>query len=465
MLPMSRILNLIEAILIAVFRIFMRPGQSEGRRRSTPGAVGHRIDIGDGYEPCAIDSQMLEKHLYILGATGTGKTNLVLKLLEADLLAERTCIVVDLRGDLVQRALALCRSAELRPERVTLLDLREKEYVVGFNPLVGQGEPFIRALHLVDVIRTESESWGVQLEETLRNGLLLLAHSGRHLTDLERVLLDPGFASTLAVQCPDPGVADFFNRYANLSEDRRLAWALPVLNKVTPLLATPGLRAILGSPSSIDLERLLKQRGRVVLIALAVDELHRSGKMLGSLLVAAISRTMFARVNDDERRRNPVRLYIDEFEAMASQSFESLVAEGRRFRLSLVLSHQNLSQLPNGLRSVIRNNVGLQALFACGLQDASGLSRELAGNPTKEDLTSLDPGQMYLFPRGQDPILVQTDLVRSDVSRQDLQAFRDEVLRNCGMKLADVQAAIAKANSPSNKPIKNYTLPWGFGGE
>ena len=457
---MNSIFRIIEAILIWIMSLTRR---LRGTGRPTigplPGKVGRVLSAGDGDDPFAISAQMLEKHFYVLGSTGSGKTNLILKLFEQDLERGVTTVVVDLRGDLAQGALAVCREKGIDPQRVTLLDLREKSRIVGFNPLAGSGEPHVRALHIIDTLRSESDSWGVQLEETLRNSLLLLAHAKGTLTQLNSVLEDRSYAKTLLTQCGDSAILGFFDRFLKLSDEKRISWTMPVLNKVTPLLATPGLRAVLVSPSPIDIDKLLGHPGQVLLVSLAVDELHRSSRMVGSLIIAAISRSMFARVTVPENRRNSVRLYIDEFESMAVQSFESLIAEGRRFKLSLILSHQNLAQLPAKLRSVIRNNVGLQGLFCCGFQDATELERELPDWISREDLIRQRPGELFLLPRGDDPLQIKADRISVDVSSVEFAKYRSQVLDLHSIPLN--QVAVPKKGN--NRPVvKNIVKPWGL---
>lgn len=398
----------------------------------------------------------------MLGATGSGKTNLILGLLRQDLARRHSVAVVDLRGDLVERALALCADEGVASERVVLLDLREPKWVVGFNPLRSGAEPFVRALHLLDVIRGESDSWGVQLEETMRSAFLLLAHADQAITDLESLLFDLDYLSDLVATCNEPSITQFFSRYAALSEEKQLAFALPVMNKVTPLLATPGLRAVLGSARTIDLDSVLNRRGTVLLVSLAVDELHRSSRMLGALIVSAISRVMCSRVTTPEAKRNPVRLYVDEFEAMASASFEGLIAEGRRFKLSLVLSHQNLAQLPPKLRSIIRNNVGLQILGRCGFQDAEDLRRELPDNLTAEDLVSLQPGQMLLMSRGEDAQLIRTELAVAQVGAAEAMEYRARVLREIGTPITEVTEKLQAKRRAANRPHFDESGPWGL---
>jgi hypothetical protein len=388
-------------------------------------ALGREVETG---EPFGIGPGDLKRHAYVLGATGCGKTTLILKLIRQDVAMGHTTVVIDMRGDLAAGALGVCRELDVPADRVTLLDLRERDRVQPFNPLGGAGEPYVRALHVLDVVASEAESWGVQLEETLRSALLLLAVAKRPLTDLERLFADDAFRRGCLSKATDEGLAMFWERYEALSPEKRNAWTLPVLNKVSSLLAVPVLRHVLGGQPPFDLGRTLGTKGHVLLVSLAVDELHRSSRMLGSLLVSAIAREMMARVNVPERDRNPVRLYVDEFENMASESFEGLIAEGRRFGLTLVLSHQTLSQLPARLRSVVRNNVGIQLIFQCGFEDATAVANELPEDVKASDLRALGVGEAFAMSRDGEAARVKFDRPEPAPHPAAVEAYRARVL-------------------------------------
>ncbi len=401
--------------------------------------------VADDEEPFRIAPDDLRRHCYLRGAPGCGKTSLILRLIRQDVEAGHTVVVVDLRGDLVRGCLGTCRALGVDPARITLLDLREKSRVQPFDPLAGAGEPYVRALHLLDVVSSEAESWGVQLEETMRNAFLLLACAGEPVTELERVLTDSAFRSRCLGSADDEGVVAFWNRFEPLSRERQLSWALPVLNKVTPLLAVPVLRAVLGGRPSLDLGRELSTPGRIVLVSLAVDELHRSARMIGGLVVSAVAREMMARVDMPEKDRNPVRLYVDEFENMAGEPFEGLIAEGRRFGLTLVLSHQTLAQLPARLRSVVRNNVALQLFFQCGFEDAASVAAELPDQVRCSDLRSLAVGEAFAMRRDGSAVRVRFRRPEAAQHPAAIDAYRARVLarltptapKRAGLPVAD----------------------------
>lgn len=312
-----------------------------------------------------------------------------------------------------------------------------------FNPLAGSGDVYSRALHLLDVVRHNAESWGVQLEETLRNSLIALAEGGRSLLEIEPLLDEGAFRQEVLQGCSDAHVRSFFERYGGLSSEKQLAWSLPVLNKVTPLLSIPQLRRMLGVRRALDWRKLLDTPGTIVLVALAAHRFHGAAHLLGGLLVSSLQAAVMARAGIPECRRNPVTLFIDEFETMASHSFGAIVAEGRRFGLSLVLSHQNLAQLDQGLRQVIRNNVHVQLFFQTGSSDAAELAGDVSWQGSKDAvrqaLIGQEVGEAFLVRRGQPSVQVVTPVCPDPhVELGDAQALKLEALRAHCIRSAEI---------------------------
>lgn len=357
----------------------------------------------------ALPPSTLRTHALVVGATGSGKTNFIHHMLAGDILRGQSIIVLDARGDLALATLELAARAGVDPDKVQFFNLREKTNPLGFNPLAGSGEPYYRALGLIDAVAAESESWGVQLAETFRNAALLLAETQNSLAQLDGLFYDAHVRKSLIERAKSQALKEFWTRFDALSSDKQAALASPVLNKVSSLLSTESLRRMYGHPTPADLSRQLSTPGSITLVSLAVDELHSAGWMTGSILLSAICREIFSRATVAESDRNPVRLYVDEFENFSMREFESILAEGRRFRFSVVLAHQTLAQLSPKMRSVILGNVGVKVVFRTGFQDAEVLNKDLAGVKGAFDLANLPVGEAILWRRGESPFQIEVN--------------------------------------------------------
>jgi hypothetical protein len=366
------------------------------------GAFAHweRYNLEAWQSLVSVPPEWLKTHAIVIGRTGCGKTTLVHHLISQDVVLGHSFIILDLRGDLVTAVLEIC-AGRVDPTLVKILDLRERRRPLGFDPLSGGGEPYFRALHVLEVLAQESESWGVQLAETLRHALMLLAEAGRPLTELERLLTDSKWRRACQGIARTDGGSSFWARFDALSTDKQISLVMPVLNKASLIFATSSLRAILGHPAPLDLARHINTPGSILLVSLAGEELYAAGRMIGSLVLSSVCREIFARIGTPENRRNPVRLYVDEFEHFGSRDFETILAEGRRFGLSLVLAHQTLAQLSPRQRSLILNNVGTKFVFRTGREDGATLSRDLTGDPNAFDFVSYPVGRAAMWHSGQ----------------------------------------------------------------
>ena len=468
------------------------PGRAGGASSAfaLPAAVRARGAGADG-AAVSLPLSVRRRHLYAIGATGCGKTNFLLRLIEHDLARNQSLCVIDLRGDLVDRVLLRVAAAEAasasagsregtdgdkpqqapgtarvdrqRRQRVLILDLRQSAWTVGFNPLQGPGDPYARAYHVLSVLKTNAESWGVQLEETLRNALLALAEGGYSLLELEPLLSDADFRESVLARVSDPYVRSFFARYGELTPDKQTQWRLPVLNKVSPFLAIPQVRRMLGerNPKFTLSDLLDREPGAVILVSLGVDRLHGAAHLVGGLVISSLQNAIMARVDQKESERVPVHLYVDEFENLVSEGFEAFLAEGRRFGLGLTLSHQNLSQMPAGLGQMILNNAHTQMYFQTGAVDASELAREVVPHPgeTREQirmaLTTQKVGEAYLLRRGETEPTHRVKILPCPdpkVSEAQVAALREAALSAFGRRSQDVDGEIAAGRAVGSGP-------------
>ncbi|MCW5939201.1 MAG: type IV secretion system DNA-binding domain-containing protein [Fimbriimonadaceae bacterium] len=374
--------------------------------------VGHQCRHGSSRAQIALSWRDRRKHIYALGSSGCGKSNLLVRMVGDDIARGRNAVVVDLRGDLIDRLIRRLEPSTIQSGRIHLLDFRPEDRFVPFNPLIGTANPYRRALHLLEVIHQGAHSWGVQIDETLRFSLVALSQAGGSLLEVESLLTDPSARSALLRKCSDEQVKRFFARFDQLSPERQSTWALPVLNKLSHFWSVPQIRAMLQSRASIDWHDWIDQPGHVVLIALAAHRSPGVAQTVGGLIVASLQDAVMSRADDEEEQRVPLTLYIDEFETMATPTFNTIIAEGRRFGLSLFLAHQNLGQLENGLRQAIRASVQTNFFFQCSSTDASDLANDIGSTLPRERLRRIlanqPVGTSFLSRRGQASVQVAT---------------------------------------------------------
>ena len=321
-------------------------------------------------------------HFYVIGATGSGKTKFLEFLIQQDIEKGNGFGVIDPHGDLIEdiKGFLACHKDENGlSERVILIDPTDTHSTVTFNPLEKLPNVSIseQANELISAFRKIwADSWGVRMEDLMRNSLIALGEAELTLIELPQFLTRRDFRETVLEKVMHPMAREYFRRFNVLTDRGQITWIEPVMNKINAFFSDERIRQMFSSPqSSFNLRKIMDQR-KMLLVKLDKGKLKDSADLLGSLLMAKIQMAAFSRSDLPRSKRTPFYLYIDEFQNFASESFQVVLSEARKYGLSLIMAHQTLSQIPDELRSLILGNTGIQVYFRVNRQDASLLAKE-----------------------------------------------------------------------------------------
>ena len=356
--------------------------------------IPHTLDLGWYYSEGKNEIQMAKiaerdraTHLYVIGATGTGKTKFLEFLIQQDIEKRNGFGVIDPHGDLIEdikaflglHCLSSEQAAEEIAERVVLIDPTDRKFTVTFNPIealpnVGIAE---QANELIAAFRKIwADSWGVRMEDLMRNSLIALGEAELTLTQLSSFLTDRSIRRGVLGRVSHQVAKEYFRRFDSLTDRAQITWIEPVMNKMNAFFADERIRHMFSSPKSSFNLREVMDRRRILLVKLDKGKLKDSADLLGSLVMAKVQVAAFSRSDVPQRKRVPFYLYIDEFQNFASDSFATILSEARKYGLSLVMAHQTLAQISPELRSLILGNTGIQVYFRVNRQDAQLLAKE-----------------------------------------------------------------------------------------
>lgn len=264
-----------------------------------------------------------------------------------------------------------------------------------FNPLAGvaPGQEALAVAELIEVFKKIwTDEWGPRLEHLWRNVLFtLLERPGSTLGDVGPLLTDRVYREAAVETLTNAEVRDFWRKeYAGYSPAFRAVVVAPLQNKLGALLTDPRMRSIItAGESSFDVKEVMDS-GKVLLVDLSRGQIGEGPAMLlGGLLAARIGLAGLARANRPEDERRDFYAYLDEFQMFATASFATMLAELRKYRVSLVLAHQYLAQLDLEVREAVFGNVGTLISFRVGADDAARLAREFAPTFGPLDLINL----------------------------------------------------------------------------
>lgn len=308
--------------------------------------------------------------------------------------------LLDPHGDLVNRIRSLI--PEEREGDVIDFDVTKMDQPFGCNPLANVA-PDKRSLACSGMIQVFKhlwgDSWGPRLEHILRNCLLsLLDYRSATLSDISRLLSDKNFRTRVIAAVTSDKVKEFWmNEYERWPERFRIEAISPIQNKVGAFLSHPLLLKILTKPSTNLSLRWVMDSGKILLVNLAKGSLGEdTANLLGSLLISRFDLAALSRANIAEDQRRDFTLYLDEFHNFTTQSLIFMLSELRKYRLSLVLAQQYLTQIELPIRDAILGNIGTIIVFRIGATDAETLSMEFAPEFKIPDFTNLPNFHIYL---------------------------------------------------------------------
>jgi len=347
----------------------------------------------------AFSREERERHVYIVGKSGSGKSTVLFNLAMHDIHAGEGVCVVDPHGDLAEAIIDALPPS--RTHEVCYLNVADTEFPVGFNPLarVPRESYALAAAGIVSTFKhLWSDSWGPRLEHFLFHGVSALLVSPRPtLMDLGRIYTDKKFRTALLPRISDPVVARFWTQeFPSYDQRFQSEAAAPILNKVGQFSASPILRNILGQVSpKFDLGRAMDER-RILIANLAKGRVGESASnLIGSLLLSHLQLVAMRRSDLAPQERTPFFVHIDEFQSFSTEAFASLLSEARKFATHFSLANQYIEQLTPNVRAAVLGNAGTLMVFRVSANDAEILAPEFHPLPAPE-LTSQSLYQAWL---------------------------------------------------------------------
>jgi len=343
-----------------------------------------------------------QRHFYLLGKTGTGKSTLFKNMFISDVLAGEGACFVDPHGDTVDELLGYIPPNRIKD--VVYFNPTDVDHPVGFNllELKDKSQRDLIADGVVEVFKKQfGDSWGPRLQYILTNTVATaLEAQGTTLLAILRLLLDNNYRKFILKQVDDPILYKFWtDEYAQMSQNNRLLTEAvsPIQNKVGRFISSAVIRNIVGQvKSTIDLRDIMDNQ-KILLVNLAQGKLgEETASLLGGMVITRLQSTAMERVDIPIDERKDFFLYVDEFQNFATESFAKILSEARKYKLNLTMTNQYIDQLPLTVRQAIFGNVGTMGSFVVSPADAAILEKEFAPVVSADDLVSLDAWSMYV---------------------------------------------------------------------
>jgi hypothetical protein len=320
-------------------------------------------------------------------------------------------VSIDRIGDLADRLIARSAAAKIRPERVVIIDPCDPDLVVPWNPFLQPGDPYRVADGFVDAVERQSSSWGVQIDNDLRNISRALVMTSHSPLEIDRMFTDGEFRASVTTQLDDVCLRSYFTLFERLTSDQRMQRQMAVSNKLQNFVSNPRLRRVLCGKGTIDLRKLIDDPAAILLIALRKDQLHGCGDFLGDMVIQGVWNAVLSRATIPEDQRVKSTLILDEGQNFAKGCLGEIITEGRRYGLRLTFAHQSQAQIEPNLRAIMRNNCAVQLVFNVGPIDAKEMAQMLmpwSRDQAIDAILRLKVGETFVVRQGMYPVRVTT---------------------------------------------------------
>jgi hypothetical protein len=343
-----------------------------------------------GLQSVHLEQTARSRHVYVLGATGTGKSTLLANMIRQDIREGRGVCLIDPHGDLYDQ---IVESLPLnRAKDVVLFNPGQSDFAPGLNILECSGPSRGRQMNFAinELLKTFDRMYdmrqagGPMFETYFRNALLLLLESDLPavtIMELSLVFESKAYRQFLLGRCKNPTVIGFWKDIAEKAGgESALANIAPYITcKLNSFTYNALIRPILGqAESTIDFRSIMDRKG-ILLIKLPKGILGEfDAQLLGSFILSRIFSVAMSRADVPAYKRHPFHLYVDEFQNFVNDGAAFMLAEARKYGLHLTLANQTLSQLAanagrQDVMEAVLGNVGSLIAFRVGAPDAEKL--------------------------------------------------------------------------------------------
>lgn len=331
---------------------------------------------GGADTPIGLTEDERRRHVYILGATGTGKSTMLLSMIKQDVDHNKGLAVIDPHGDLTDQIISVIPKERIAD--VVYFNPDDIGYPMGINLLeLTPGLPEEQAIRekefiaesIISVfqkIYTDKYS-GPRMEYILRNTI----HTAFTVPDatlftIYKLLINTSYRKSVTKNLTDENLKDFWKyEFAKAGDYQKVKMISPITNKIGRFLFSPTAKRILEQgKSTISFDQIMNE-GKILLCNLSKGKVGEdNSSVFGVLIMAKIQLAALKRARMKPEERKDFYLYVDEFQNFATPAFAQILSEARKYRLNAILAHQTTSQLEDiSLVNITLANTGTVICF------------------------------------------------------------------------------------------------------
>lgn len=336
----------------------------------------HREEI----TPIGLTEAERQKHMYIVGGTGNGKSTMLKYQIIQDIEAGKGLALIDPHGDLAEEILGYIPKSRandvvyINPDDIShpvAINLLEIDKDIWGDDLLREKDQITESV--VSVLRksfSDNDSGGHRIEYILRNTIqTALTMDSPTIFTIFRLLNDPKFRKPVINNLEDHDLKMFWRtEIGKAGEMQRVKMSAGITSKIGRFLFSASARRMLEQESSsINFEKLMEE-GKIIICNLSKGKIGEdTSALIGTTILAKLQLAALKRAKQLSENRQPFYLYVDEFQNFATMSFVQMLSEARKYKLFLTMAEQSISQQDRKqLVDIILANVGTVVCFRTG---------------------------------------------------------------------------------------------------
>jgi len=347
-------------------------------------------------KPIRLDLQDRQRHMYVVGQTGTGKSTFLENLALQDMQSGNGFAFVDPHGDTVEKLMAMVPKE--RVEDVIYFSPADMEYPMGLN-LFEFNSPDQKDFLIQEALNMLYKLYdpqhqgimGPRYEHLFRNAALTVMAdpAGGTFVDIPKLFRDPNFVKQKLEFVKDQNVVEFWQKEMPQSQRSNefgevVSW---FVSKFGAFLSNEMMRNIIGqTKSAFDLRDVMDNK-KILLVNLSKGRTGElNSKLLGMIFVMKFQAAAMSRATIPEKDRIDFSLYVDEFQNFSTDSFATIMSEARKYHLNLIVANQFTTQLTEEIRDAVFGNMGTIVSFRIGQNDVEALGKYFQPTFDSDDL-------------------------------------------------------------------------------
>ncbi|HYF97063.1 MAG TPA: ATP-binding protein [Patescibacteria group bacterium] len=336
-------------------------------------------------KPIRLDDSDRQRHMYVVGQTGTGKSVFLENLGLQDMINGNGFAFIDPHGDTAEKLLSMVPKE--RTEDVIYFCPADSDYPLGLNIFEAETDDQ-KDFVIQEVINVLYKLYdpqrqgiiGPRYEHLFRNAALtvMAGPDGGSFIDIPKLFRDKDYVAQKLKYVTDQNVLEFWQKEMPQSQRSNefgevVSW---FVSKFGAFLSNSMMRNIIGQiDSSFDLRDIMDNK-KILLVNLSKGRTGElNSRLLGMMFVMKFQAAAMSRANIPEDDRVDFALYVDEFQNFSTDSFATIMSEARKYHLNLIVANQFTTQLTDEIRDAVFGNMGTIVSFRVGQNDVESLSR------------------------------------------------------------------------------------------